>query len=255
MRKLPLLLNLICLPVLADVTAYLDRRTITVQDTVRLTLEADDRVQQPVDVSPLYHDFQFLGSKQLTLSSHASGDSRYRTRWEILLRPKSAGELDVPALHIGTESSQALKLKVLNSGASQSGLQGEQAYIESELDAQEVYLGSQLLYTVRLYHAMALSPGAKLTAPYVPGSQIKPWAINGITVDWSETGNTASSSSVTPSSRPAPARSDSTAPSSKAAPPPTTDVSSCRQAPGTSMSSSRPTRARGATGCRPPLFR
>ncbi|NVK41982.1 MAG: BatD family protein [Oceanospirillaceae bacterium] len=174
MRKLPLVLNLICLPVFADVTAYLDRRTITVQDRVRLTLEADDRYSQPLDFSPLYHDFQFLGSKQLTLSSHNSGDSRYRTRWEILLRPKLAGDIDIPPLQVGTESSRPLSLRVLPPEASNSGLQGEPVFIEAELDRSETYVDSQLLYSVRLYHALELAPGSQLTSPHMTGGLIKP---------------------------------------------------------------------------------
>ncbi len=174
MRKLPLVLNLICLPVFADVSAYLDRNTITAQDTVRLTLEADSRIQQEIDFSPLYRNFQFLGSKQLTLSSHAGGDSQYRTRWEVLLRPKSTGEINIPPLLLGLESSNSLQLKVLSGAARDSGLQGEQVYIEASLDTNEVYQDSQLIYTVRLYHAIDLLPDTQLTDPYLPGALIKP---------------------------------------------------------------------------------
>lgn len=174
MRKLPLVLNLICLPVFADVSAYLDRHTITVQDSVRLTLEADTRVDKEPDFSPLYHDFQFLGSKQLTLSSHAGGGSQYRTRWELLLRPKQAGELTVPAIQVGPASSRILPLRVLSAEARHSGLQDEQVFIEAAIDRPEVYLGGQLLYTVRLYHALKLAPGAQLNAPYLPGGLVKP---------------------------------------------------------------------------------
>ncbi|UTW13767.1 BatD family protein [Marinobacterium rhizophilum] len=174
MRKLPLVLNLICLPVFADVSAYLDRNTITAQDRVRLTLEADSRIQQEIDFSPLYRDFQFLGSKQLTLSSHAGGDSQYRTRWEVLLRPKSAGDITVPPLLLGLESSNSLQLKVLSGAARESGLQGEQVFIEASLDTNEVYQDSQLIYTLRLYHAIELLPDTQLTDPYLPGALIKP---------------------------------------------------------------------------------
>jgi hypothetical protein len=174
MRKLPLVLNLICLPVFADVSAYLDRNTITAQDTVRLTLEADSRIQQEIDFSPLYRNFQFLGSKQLTLSSHAGGDSQYRTRWEVLLRPKSTGEISIPPLQLGLESSENLHLKVLSGAARESGLQGEQVFIEASLDTNEVYQDSQLIYTLRLYHAIELLPDTQLTDPYLPGALIKP---------------------------------------------------------------------------------
>nr|WP_067292790.1 BatD family protein [Marinobacterium profundum] len=174
MRKLPLVLNLICLPVFADVSAYLDRNTITAQDTVRLTLEADSRIQQEIDFSPLYRNFQFLGSKQLTLSSHAGGDSQYRTRWEVLLRPKTTGEITIPPLQLGLESSNNLHLKVLSGAARESGLQGEQVFIEASLDTNEVYQDSQLIYTLRLYHAIELLPDTQLTDPYLPGALIKP---------------------------------------------------------------------------------
>ncbi|WP_020679874.1 BatD family protein [Marinobacterium rhizophilum] len=174
MRKLPLVLNLICLPVFADVSAYLDRNTITAQDTVRLTLEADSRIQQEIDFSPLYRNFQFLGSKQLTLSSHAGGDSQYRTRWEVLLRPKSTGEINIPPLLLGLESSNSLQLKVLSGAARESGLQGEPVFIEASLDTNEVYQNSQLLYRVRLYHAIDLMPDTQLTDPYLPGALVKP---------------------------------------------------------------------------------
>ncbi|WP_188860354.1 BatD family protein [Marinobacterium nitratireducens] len=155
-------------------TASLDRRTITVQDRVRLTLETDERAPQSLDFSPLYQDFQFLGSRQLRLSSHASGDSRYRTRWEILLRPKSPGDIEVPRLQVGTQSSRPLSLHVLPSEASNSGTEGEPLFIEAELDRREAYVDSQLIYSVRLYHAQELAPGSQLSPPHLNGGLIKP---------------------------------------------------------------------------------
>ncbi|WP_315984029.1 BatD family protein [Aliamphritea spongicola] len=53
-------------------------------------------------------DFHFLGSKQMSVSSHTNGNNTYSSRWQILLRPRKSGELQIPELLINDEVSPTI---------------------------------------------------------------------------------------------------------------------------------------------------
>jgi len=157
----------------AQVTVALDRYSITSNETVQLTLEVDQRAVQRPDFSPLTKDFHFLGSKQMTVSSHANGTNQYTTRWRVLLRPRHGGELQIPALVVNQEQSQPLLLSVAGNSNDSSAISRD-SYIESNVDTNELYVNSQLLYSQKLFHRSELPPMANFSEPQIDNAQITP---------------------------------------------------------------------------------
>ena len=172
-RLLPALLLMVVLPVQAQVNVYPDRYTVSEGETIQLTVEVDQRASQRPDFSPLTKDFHFLGSKQMTVSSHANGDNQYSTRWRILLRPRSSGDLQIPALQLNNQRSQPVLITV-NGDTGTAALMSRDAYIESAVDSYEVYQNSQLLYSQRLFHINELPAMAVQSEPEIDGVRITP---------------------------------------------------------------------------------
>lgn len=156
----------LALPVQAQVNVSLDRYSITPADTVQLTLEVDQRAAQRPDFSPLTRDFHFLGSKQMTVSSHSNGNNQYTTRWRVLLRPRHSGELQIPPLQINNEQSSPLLLSVAGDKSPASAINRD-SFVESYVDTSELYINSQLLYSQRLYHRAELPPMANFSEPQI----------------------------------------------------------------------------------------
>ncbi len=164
---------LIALPVFAQVSVFSDRYSVAEGETLRLTVEVDQRASGRPDFSPLTRDFHFLGSKQMTVSSFANGENQYTTRWQILLRPRHSGELQIPPLQFNNELSQPLLISVAGETGAAAIISND-AYLESAVDGYEVYQGSQVLYSQRLFHLDDLPPMASLSEPLVPDAEIVP---------------------------------------------------------------------------------
>jgi len=160
------LTTLITLPVQAQVNVSLDHYNISPADTIVLTLEIDQRAAQRPDFSPLTLDFHFLGSKQMTVSSHSNGNNQYTTRWRVLLRPRHSGELQIPVLQINNEQSSPLRLSVTGDSSPAAAINRD-SFVESYIDTNELYISSQLLYSQRLYHRTELPPMANFSEPRI----------------------------------------------------------------------------------------
>lgn len=157
----------------AQMNVHLDRYSIDEGETVLLTVEVDQRATQRPDFSPLTRDFHFLGSKQMTVSSHANGANQYSTRWRILLRPRQPGELQIPSLQLNGDTSQPLLLTV-NGDSSAIAELSRDAFVESHVDSNELYVDSQVLYSQRLYHLKSLPPMATFSEPRPANTLIIP---------------------------------------------------------------------------------
>jgi hypothetical protein len=147
----------------AGVNAWLDRTQIAEGDTVQLTLEVHGRVDGQPDTTPLQADFDILGTSTGSRISIVNGRSDASTSWTLTLSPKHGGTLPIPALRIGADSSPALTLVVSNAPAPAAG-SGADIFIETEVEPQRPYVQQQVLYTVRLLHAVPIS-GGRLSEP------------------------------------------------------------------------------------------
>ncbi|WP_169828871.1 BatD family protein [Marinobacterium jannaschii] len=165
MRHLLLLLCCLSLSAQATITAQLDRLTVTEGESLLMTIEADQRSRQRPDLRLLQQDFRILGSKQMSISSHSKGESRFSTRWRIMLRPLRAGSLQLPALPVGNEYTPSFMVTVLANNLTVPGLQKQSQFIETELDTNELYINSQALLKVRLLYQGPESASDKLSDP------------------------------------------------------------------------------------------
>ena len=147
----------------ADLEAWLDRNRVAEGDTVQLTLEARGQTNGRPDTAPLEQDFDVLGMSTGSRVSIVNGRTDARTTWTLTLSPKHSGVLTIPALQVAGSQSRALTLTVSDAPAPVPD-SGADILIETELSPRRPYVQGQVLYTLRLLHAVPVS-GGQLSEP------------------------------------------------------------------------------------------
>ncbi|AKC79285.1 membrane protein [Xanthomonas arboricola] len=158
---------LTCTPVGAVTRAWLDRDSANAGDVVMLNIETDQRGVDP-DYTPLRNDFA-LGAKSANQQMQVSnGSVTMRALFGVVLTPRRSGELIVPAIRVGNERTEPLRLQVgdsandAGSGApsATAAAQGdEDAFVQTQVDDPQPYVQQSVGVVVRLYFATQLASG------------------------------------------------------------------------------------------------
>ena len=140
----------------ANLSAWLERTRIAEGETVQLTLEAPGQVSGRPDTTPLEQDFEVLGTSTGSRMSIVNGRTDARTIWTLTLSPRRSGKLTIPPLRVANYQSSALTLEVSNAPAPGGSAD---ILLETDLAPDAPYVQGQVLYTLRLLHAVPLSGG------------------------------------------------------------------------------------------------
>ena len=134
--------------------ARFERNPIRADETVRLIVESDAGAGgvQP-DVEPLRRDFEILGRSTSTQITIDNGRQSASTQWIYELAPRRPGRLTAGPLRMGTMTTPAIALEVLPAAAADAP-GGADVFIETDVAPDEVYVQSQLVYTIRIYRAV-----------------------------------------------------------------------------------------------------
>ncbi len=159
-------------PVLAAVSAHVDRLVLSEAETFRLTIELSGQggSGEP-DFSVLRRDFDILGTGKSTQVSITNGRMDARTEWVVNLAPRRSGELTIPPVPVGVESTEAISIKVKEAVPGEDGGDSRDVIVETEVDNAEPYLLSQVVYTVRLLYSSEVASG-QLSSPEAEGAVI-----------------------------------------------------------------------------------
>ena len=158
LQAVVVLLALFSLPAFAEVRAWLDRDRIGAGETATLNIETDQATVDSPDYSPLYRDFEVTGNTSSRRFEIVNGASRTRVLFAVALRPMRAGDIAIPALAVGNERTQPLRLRI-SDAAPAPARAGGTVFIESQADASSPYVQQAVGYTVRLYYATSLISG------------------------------------------------------------------------------------------------
>lgn len=159
-RWLALLLWLCCIlpgsaQAVARASVQPDR--ITLGNTATLIIETDESGAEP-DFSVLDAHFVVRGQSRSMQTSIVNGRQSSSTSFQIELEPREAGLVSIPAIPVGSSSTEPLTLTVLPPTPG-SPERGDPYYVETELSSNTPYVQQPVLYTVRLYYAVQLVDG------------------------------------------------------------------------------------------------
>ena len=143
------------------VTATVDQNQITEFDVITLTIRITDRNGVTPDLTGIENDFTIISqqSQQNSSISIINGQQQRRGYVDhiVTLRPNRQGDLVIPSLPVGTERTQSINIRVTPQSKAVTNQMQQILFFETLVDRTELYVQSQLLYTVRLYYADSIS--------------------------------------------------------------------------------------------------
>ncbi|HEX5126982.1 MAG TPA: BatD family protein [Rhodocyclaceae bacterium] len=153
---------------MAALQAHVDRNPVTADESFTLVLQSDGSNRADPDLSPLQQDFDILGQSKSSNIQITNGQSTQSTQWQISLSAKRVGQLVIPAITAGGQSSQPITLKVVAASQAPAAQQQGDLFLDVEAEPHVAYVQQQILFTVRLYRAVNLADGSTLSDPVFP---------------------------------------------------------------------------------------
>lgn len=153
----------------AGVRAFLDRNQVSLGDTVTLNIQSNDTIGTP-DLAPLARDFQVLGSSNSSSVAIVNGKTTRTLQLGIALKPLHSGTLTIPALRVGSATTQPLTLQVGAAPTGGAGKLGDPAFMQASVASSSPYVGQQTVYTVRLFYLPGVS--GSLGDPSADGARL-----------------------------------------------------------------------------------
>ncbi|HEX5638091.1 MAG TPA: BatD family protein, partial [Gammaproteobacteria bacterium] len=138
----------------ATITAQTDRMNITIDEAFNVTFTADGSIDKEPDFSPLKKDFDILSQSQGSNISIINGDVKKTSSYTLTLMPKSAGNLTIPAISFGKDTSQPLAISV-GAAATTPGQQAD-LILEVTPSRTSTWVQGQIILTVKLMSAINL---------------------------------------------------------------------------------------------------
>ncbi|OUR77382.1 batD protein [Colwellia psychrerythraea] len=157
---------------LSKVTAVVDKNPAMINESILLTVTADDDVSRnALDTTPLLHDFIVGQTSVSSQTSMINFKTSRVTKWQIVLIARSAGQFIIPALTIENQQSEPVELTVIATKDTGSNSQTD-IFVTSELSSNEVYVQQLLTLSIKLHFAVDLKSG-NLTEPSLTGATIE----------------------------------------------------------------------------------
>lgn len=153
-----LLLWQVTLAVAAPIKVEVDRKTVRVNESFQITFSTSEDPDANPDFSPLKKDFVIIDSNHGSTSSLINGEFSNSIQWTFDVMAKHAGNLVIPALRFGSETSPVVNITV-TAGNTQPDVDHNDAEIFLEVEANPVktYVQSQVLYTLRFFRRVNIA--------------------------------------------------------------------------------------------------
>lgn len=158
MRQLLLLTLLwVSLPTFAEVTATVDRTTVSEFDLVTLSVRVTNENATKPDFSDITRDFEIVSQNEASSRSISIGGGRQQSistiTYSLSLRPKRQGKLVIPSINVGGSSTQAISINVAATSAATQQRDVGQVFFENAVDHKTAYVQSQIIYSLKLFYA------------------------------------------------------------------------------------------------------
>ncbi|WP_232300029.1 BatD family protein [Colwellia sp. MT41] len=157
---------------LSKVTATIDKNPAMINESIILTVIADDDVgPKALDTRPLLDDFIIGQTSVSSQTSMINFKTTRITKWQIILIARNPGQFIIPALKVADRQSDPIELTVVATNDASSKAQAD-IFVTSELSSAEVYVQQLLTLSIKLHFAVDLKSG-NLTEPSLRGATIE----------------------------------------------------------------------------------
>jgi hypothetical protein len=141
--------------VAGTLTASVDRKQITENDSFRLFLRYDEQVGfgQP-DLTALKKDFRVINQQRANQFRSMNGKTVSFTEWTLMLSPIRTGTLIIPAIEFDGQRSQEIPVTVKALSQSVKDQIAQEFFFDIEVDNTSTYVQAQVIYTEKLYYSV-----------------------------------------------------------------------------------------------------
>jgi len=153
---------------MATLTASVDRPTVDLNESFTLQVVVDLKTDLEPDFSALQENFYVGQVTKLSNTSIVNGDIRRSLTWTVALMPKKTGEQNIPAITLGDQQSNLVRIIVNEPSNSPPG--EADVFVTSQVDLDETYVQAQILYRIRIFRAVATRQPA-LREPTITGAE------------------------------------------------------------------------------------
>ncbi len=151
----------------ALVTAQVDRTQVVIGETFNLVISIDENTNDQPDLSVLENDFRVLGSSQSSSTNIVNNSYSIEKKWQISLMSLGVGEAVIPAIKLGSQSTQPIKITTSQNDPNAKA--NGDIFIEVETDKKTAFVKEQIIMTVKLFYSISLSEGS-LSEPIASGA-------------------------------------------------------------------------------------
>lgn len=154
----------------ADIQVAVDRNPVRLNESFKITFTAYQEPDGKPDFSPLAENFDILNQQRSSNASWVNGQSSRTEQWILNVMAKQAGELLIPPISFGADSSKALTIKVSDSPQPAQG--NDDVFLQVEAAPEKPYVQSQVVYTLKLYRRVQITQ-ASLNEPEVKDALVE----------------------------------------------------------------------------------
>ncbi len=137
----------------AEILARVDRDPVEQNESFTLEIIVDSTGDPAPDFSALEADFFVGQTSQLSNTRIVNGAISRSMTWTVALRARRAGTITIPAIAVGNQQSSPVTIHIIEPSFEPPG--EADVFITSELDFSETYVQAQVLYTIKIYRAVA----------------------------------------------------------------------------------------------------
>jgi len=159
---------------MAGVSAYLNQDTFYEGDNITLNIESTVNGDAKPDLSVLNKDFNILGTSTSSQINIFNGKRSFKKTWSVQLQPKHKGSLQIPAIPVGNEKTQPLKIKVSTLPPEIKAETSKHVFLETSvgINGNETYVQQQIPYMVKLYFDSSMQSG-EISQPSVENAVVE----------------------------------------------------------------------------------
>lgn len=176
----------------SPITAEVDRAALSTDEALLLTvtINTSSALSMPRPLLPPLEGFAILGSSSSSQISIVNGDIRSVAIYTYRLQPYQAGDLLIEAVSVNLGgqlyTSQPIPIHVTQGGGAPASpaapgpstgqpaiisaeLNGQDLFVEAEVDNSNPYVGEEVIYTFRFYQAVNLWDQPQFEGPAFTG--------------------------------------------------------------------------------------
>jgi len=141
-----------------EIATGLSHNPVNLDETFQITFTAHDEPDGAPDFSPLQQNFTILHRNQGSNASWVNGKASKTLQWQLMVRAKHIGNLDIPAIAFGSDHSNAVSVAVVE-GTDYSNHTDDDLFIEVEATPSSPLVQAQVLYTLRVFTRVEVARG------------------------------------------------------------------------------------------------